>query len=200
MQSRRAFIASSIVLLLIVAVTVGAWAVYRQHPDFRARLPWLSTVTTPRTARMQRPYGMAPAAFDAYLRACLRAGVNPDRIGQTIGDYPMSKGYHKRDGALTIRGRRIDYCTAVDLGVFDLDETRINKLLHELTIHGFACWYRHGGKWKGGEHIHAVYAFLPMKHQLHDQLINFLRERREAGLKPLQWEKKLRRRLRYRIA
>ena len=200
MKSSRPVIAWLIVLLLLATVAAGAWTMYRRHPDYRARLPWVASVTKPRPARLRRPYGMAPPAFDAYLRACLRAGISPNRIGQTIGDHPRSKGYHKRDGVLPVAGKSVDYCAAVDLGVFDLSEAKINEFLHELTIQGFACWYRHGSKWTGGEHIHAVYAFLPMKRQLRGQVQQFLRERREAGLHSLPWEKKMRRRLRHETA
>ncbi|HVF11090.1 MAG TPA: hypothetical protein VNA16_09825 [Abditibacteriaceae bacterium] len=196
MKPPRSFFASLLALLLIAVVGLTALAIYRSRGGYRARIPWVSSIIPSRPARLARPYGMAPAAFEAYIRACVRAGVNPNRIGQTIGDDPRSKGYHKRDGVLWVGGQRVDYCTAVDLGTFDLTEAQIERLLHELTVQGFACWYRHEGKWKGGEHIHAVYCFLPMKRQLRRQVRQFLRERREAGLHSLKWEKELRRRLR----
>jgi len=41
---------------------------------------------------------MAPPAFAAYLKACEQARINPNRIGQTIGNDPRSKGYHLQDG------------------------------------------------------------------------------------------------------
>lgn len=144
-----------------------------------------------RPLHLQRPYGMAPIAFDAFVRACSHAAVNPDRIGQTIGDDPRSVGYHHRDGTLTWRGADYDYTAATDIDVSGLTDKQISLLLHELARQGFACWYRHGGKWVGDEHIHAVYALLPMKPQLQRQVKLFLRERREAGLQPLRWEVKL---------
>ncbi|MDQ3813044.1 MAG: hypothetical protein M3347_03735, partial [Armatimonadota bacterium] len=147
----------------------------------------------PRPWGMSRPYGMAPEAFDAYIRACHRAGISPNRIGQTIGDHPRSVGYHKRDGVVIRHGRQYDYCAAVDLSTWNLSEPQINAWLRELARQGFAAWYHHGGKWTGGEHIHAVYALLPMKPQLRRQVRQFLAEREEKGRRPLAWETKLRR-------
>jgi len=152
----------------------------------------------PRAARpkhMSRPYGMAPIAFEAYVRACTNAGIHPFRIGQTIGDHPRSVGYHKRDGVLNIRGEKIDYCAAVDLGAFELTEEQRRRFLHHLTKQGFASWYRSGEKWRGAEHIHAIYALLPMKPQLEEQVREFMRERRDKGIKPLRWERFTKRRL-----
>jgi hypothetical protein len=146
-----------------------------------------------RRTHLTRPYGMAPVAFDAFIRACCRAGVSADRLTQTIGEHPLSKGYHKRDGVLRIKGQKIEYCAATDIHVFGLDDAQIARLSDALAQQGFACWYRHGGKWTGGEHIHAVYALLPMKPQLRGQVRQFLAERRAAQAKPLAWEKKLRR-------
>lgn len=140
----------------------------------------------------QRPEGMAPAAFQAFMRACRDTDISPARIGQTMGDHPASVGYHKRDGVLIVDGQRIEYSAAVDLGGNDLDRATLNRFLVNLTKQGFACWYREKGHWKGREHIHAVYAQLPMKYQLRDQVRQFLRERQAKGIKPLAWERKLR--------
>ena len=60
-----------------------------------------------------------------------------------------------------------------------------------LSRQGFAPFYRRGPKWKDGEHIHAIYALLPMKPQLRGQVNEFLRARRRRGLPRLKWEKKL---------
>ena len=143
-------------------------------------------------ARLSRPYGMAPVAWKAYLRACDRAGVHPNRIGQTIGNHPRSKGYHHLDGRWT-GGLRTDYCAAVDIGIWSLSQQRIARFCVALSRQGFAPFYRHGAKWKDGEHIHAIYALLPMKPQLRGQVNEFLRVRRRHGLPRLKWEKKLRR-------
>jgi hypothetical protein len=142
----------------------------------------------------ERPYGMAPQAFSAYLRACREAGISPARIGQTIGDHPRSVGYHKRDGVLKIKGEEIEYSAAVDLAAADLPEWQRQKFLRALAKQGFAAWYRSGPKWKDGEHIHAIYATLPMKPQLRGQVLEWLRDRRISGAKPLKWETQLRRR------
>jgi hypothetical protein len=141
---------------------------------------------------LARPYGMAPVAWQAFLRACREAKIHPDRIGQTIGDDERSVGYHHRDGVVVSDGQRIDYCAALDIGVPDLDAGRRDLFLRCLYKQGFAAWYRSGPNWKNDEHIHAIYAFLGMKPQLREQVHQFLRERREAG-RPPRWEIKLRR-------
>lgn len=137
----------------------------------------------------ERPYGMAPVAFEAFIRACANAKIHPCRIGQTIGDAALLVGYHKRDGVLKAGGQLIDYTAAVDLGTSDLDRATIDLFLKTLTQQGFACWYREKGKWRGKEHIHAIYAQLPMKRQLRGQVREFLRDRRRDGVKPLRWER-----------
>jgi hypothetical protein len=138
---------------------------------------------------LRRPYGMAPAAFAAYTRSCKDAEIHPYRIGQTIGDAKLSAGYHKRDGVLKIDGQSLDYTAAIDLAVFDLDRPSIHRFLHALTRRGYACWYREKGHWRGHEHIHAIYAALPMKKQLRGQVREFVRDRRSDGVKPLRWER-----------
>jgi hypothetical protein len=89
-------------------------------------------------------------------------------------------------------GQKIDYTAAVDLGVWDLPPQKINDFVETLAAQDFAAFYRHKGKWAYRKHIHAIYAFLPMKPQLQLQVGEFLRARRRAGRRP-QWEKKLRR-------
>lgn len=130
---------------------------------------------------------MVPVAFDAYIRACDRTGIHPLRVGQTIGDHPRSVGYHKRDGVLRLKGNQYEYTAAIDIGTFDLQRPKIDRFVRELSRQGFAVWYRHGPRWKNGEHIHAVYAFLPMKPQLKRQVRQFLREENPP------WEKKWKR-------
>lgn len=138
---------------------------------------------------------MAPAAFDGFVRACNRARVQPQRIGQTIGDHPKSVGYHRRDGTVKYRGQRLDYTAAVDVATQDLSRAQINKLLEELARQGFAAFYREKGHWKGGEHIHAIYAPLKMKPQLHGQLRGQLQEwaskRRRAKKRVYNWQRRL---------
>lgn len=133
---------------------------------------------------------MAPQAFSAFVRASHNAKIHPWRIGQTIGEHPLSAGYHKRDGITKWKGEAFDYCTAVDLGTSDLNDYQIKLFLEALAEQGFAAFYRHEGKWQGREHIHAIYALLPMKSQLRGQVKQFLRERRAARKKTLRWARK----------
>ncbi|HEX8552885.1 MAG TPA: hypothetical protein VF681_15180 [Abditibacteriaceae bacterium] len=187
-----------LLLALCLGLAVGWGWLFWQRPAALRNLPrgiaqWpLSEKVLPQ--RMTRPYGMAPVAFEAYIRACNNAGIHPFRIGQTIGDHPRSVGYHKRDGVLNINGERIEYCAAVDLGAFELAEWQRQKFLRALAKQGFAAWYRSGPRWKNGEHIHAIYALLPMKPQLRGQVEEWLSDRRRRRVKPLKWETRLRRR------
>ena len=164
-------------------------------------VPWLlarNQIVTPyRLSSMvplpppARPYGMAPAAFDGFKRACFRAHVQPQRIGQTIGDNPKSVGYHHRDGVVKYRGQKLDYCAAVDIGTQDLSRAQINRLLEELARQGFAAFYREKGHWKGGEHIHAIYAPLKMKPQLRGQLREWADKRRRNRKRVYNWQRRL---------
>ncbi len=149
----------------------------------------LSSLIPP--TRLERPYGMAPAAFDGFKRACFRAHVQPRRIGQTIGDNPNSVGYHHRDGTLKYKGQKLDYCAAVDIGTQDLTRAQINKLLEALASQGFAAFYREKGHWEGNEHIHAIYAPLKMKPQLRAQLREWAGKRRRNKKRVYNWQKRL---------
>ena len=141
--------------------------------------------------RLMRPYGMAPAAFDALLRACVRAHIQPHRIGQTIGDNPLSVGYHKRDGALKVRGQKLDYTAAVDLGCTDLTPAQTDRFMEELARQGFAAFHRYQGKWKWHEHIHAIYAPLPMKPQLRGQVRQWAAQRQREHRQTYAWQRRL---------
>lgn len=175
----------AVIGLLAVIVTTGLL--------LAGRTRWYQGVPFPQIIpqRLTRPYGMAPVAWNAFLRACQATKIHPNRIGQTIGDHQRSVGYHKRDGVLRVGKEKIDYTTAVDLGTWDLKPAQINAFVEALTAQGFAAFYRHKGKWKGNEHIHAIYTFLPMKPQLQVQVREFLRDRRRAGKSP-KWRAKLR--------
>lgn len=142
--------------------------------------------------RITRPAGMAPAAFDAFLRACNNAKIQPYRIGQTLGNHPRSAGYHKRDGTLIYKGQRIDYSAAVDIATQDLNRQQINRFLETMGAQGFAAFYREGPRWRGGEHIHAIYAPLKMKWQLQRQVREWESDRRQAGKKAFKWQRKWR--------
>jgi hypothetical protein len=141
----------------------------------------------PQRLVLTRPYGMAPQAFHAFVRACHGAKIHPWRIGQTIGNHPRSHGYHFKDGSVPYQGEPFDYCAAVDLGTSDLTPRQIEAFLEALAQQGFASFYRHGARWQGNEHIHAIYAQLPMKPQLRRQVRQFLRERRAARKPKLKW-------------
>ncbi len=173
-SSRRRFLFVCSALLLLLALVIG-WHLAQRPPQPRPRL--------------LRPSGMAPVAFHAFLQACNAAHVHPFRIFQTVGDAPRSKGYHLRDG--TLNGE--DYTAAADIGVDDLSPHKRAELLEALARVGFIAWYRSGPKWKDDEHVHAVYAGLPMKPQLQEQVRLWNRERRQSGKKELRWQKSWRR-------
>jgi hypothetical protein len=123
---------------------------------------------------MKRPYGMHQTAFAAYIRACFTAEIDPsDRVMQTIGNAPASAGFHAQDGVLNGQ----PYCAAVDLRTRDLSREQILEFLKQLARNGFACWYRFEGSFTNNQHIHAVYAALPMKPELRAQVRDFLADR-----------------------
>lgn len=174
-------------LIFVALIGIGApWLLQQNHIVTPYRI---ASVVAP--SPLERPYGMAPAAFDGFVRACYRARVQPRRIGQTIGEHPKSVGYHRRDGIVKYRGQKLDYCAAVDIGTQDLSRAQINKLLEELARQGFAAFYREKGHWKGGEHIHAVYAPLKMKPQLRGQLHEWADKRRRAKKRVYPWQRRL---------
>ena len=176
-----------LIIFVLVLVAIGApWLLshYQIVTPYR-----ISSIIGPEP--LSRPYGMAPAAFDGFKRACLRAHVQPRRIGQTIGDNPNSVGYHHRDGTVKYRGDEIDYCAAVDIGTHDLTRAQINRLLESLASQGFAAFYREKGHWEGIEHIHAIYAPLKMKPQLRGQLHEWADKRRHANKRVYNWQRRL---------
>lgn len=182
------------VLIVLMLMALGA-ALWLPSRDADARLASLLPAVVPQMRRepLKRPYGMAPVAFEAFIRACQKAHVSPHRLTQTVGEDALSHGYHHRDGVW----HGLDYCAATDIHVWGLDDAQVSRLNMALFSQGFAAWYRHGGKWTGHEHIHAVYAFLPMKPQLQGQLREFFQARRHMGFKPLKWERKWKRQRRH---
>jgi hypothetical protein len=178
------------VLLIGVLGIGGGYALFRHfYPGVMIDLPFGLSRAIP----YQRPYGMAPAAFTAYMQACKQSGISPGRITQTIGEHPLSVGYHRRDGYLTFNRQRIEYTAATDIHVVGLTDAEIQKFVRVLGQHGFAAFYRHEGKWRFNKHIHAIYSLLPMKPQLKDQVKEWLLDRRLSGSKPHPWEQRLRR-------
>jgi len=178
-----------LLLAALVAATILAWQFW---PYQSVRFTKASFFVK----RFSRPYGMAPAAFDGFVRACNRANIHPDRIGQTIGNHPLSVGYHRRDGVVSFRGQKIDYCAALDLGTSDLTRVQLARLLESLAAQGFASFYREGGKWRGREHIHAIYAPLPMKGQLQSQVREWERKRHREKKRRYEWQTRWRHRWR----
>lgn len=208
-NKRKSRVFSFAAVLLCLALGVGGAVLVQARRDASslntvrekiAKVPLIGDIAARLSSQMPfaevapplRPYGMTPGAFAAFLRACQHVGVHPFRIGQTIGNDPRSVGYHQRDGTLVIKNQKFNYCAAVDLGAQDMTEAHIQWFLRALTREGFAAWYRSGARWKGGEHIHAIYAPLKMKPQLEEQTRDFLRQRRRQGLPRLWWEKKFR--------
>lgn len=118
-------------------------------------------------------WGLAPDASD-QLRC---AGVPAWRVVQTIGDAAASAGYHARDG--TIDGH--EYCAATDLSSSGMSNSEIRALLARLADGGFAGFYRWPGHdgWPSSEspHLHVIYAGVPMKWQLDEQVVDWLNGR-----------------------
>ncbi len=118
--------------------------------------------------------GMSQAASDAFAAA----GINPARIGQTIGNAPASAGVHKQDGVDAFGN---SYTCALDLSVVHpspLTDGAVKQVLEALAGHGFAAFYRCPGSdgWPAGQarHIHAVYAGEKMKPALQAQIKDWL--------------------------
>ncbi|HEX9997715.1 MAG TPA: hypothetical protein VGB45_11270 [Abditibacterium sp.] len=176
MRLFRPFLLITAALALLVGAGVYLWEYW---PPASRILP---------RPKLSRPYGMAPSAFDALVRACNDAQIHPYRIGQTIGDHPLSVGYHFRDGVVTQRGQKIDYTAAVDLGTHDLTRVQLNRFLESLAKQGFAAFYREKGKWRGREHIHAIYGPLRMKPQLQGQMREWETKRQRDGKQRYRWQ------------
>jgi hypothetical protein len=166
---------------IICALVIGALLLREYWPPAARFFPH---------PRLTRPHGMAPVSFNAFLRACSKARVHPHRIGQTIGDHPLSVGYHKPDGIITFRGQKIAYTAAVDIGTSDLNRAQLARFLESLAAQGFAAFYRENGKWRGNEHIHAIYAPLRMKPQLQLQVRQWETARRRARKPIYRWQQR----------
>lgn len=179
---RRFWFTCALLIIASIGVFVGVWGwkSWRVGAILPPPIPF---------RRFTRPYGMAPVAFKAFVQACNAAKVSPLRISQTLGNNPRSKGYHLQDG--TIGGK--PYSAAVDLGVNDLTPAKRGELLEALARCGFAAWYRSGPRWKNAEHVHAVYAGLPMKSQLQEQVRVWNRQQRQGGRKARRWQRMWRR-------
>jgi hypothetical protein len=117
--------------------------------------------------------GLHPKASDALREI----NVPASQIMQTIGDASASKGVHLPDG--NVNGK--PYTAAVDLSTRGLSNAEVKKLLERLGRVGFAAWFRDPGHdgWPSGEseHIHAVYAGVPMKDRLDIQVRDYLHQK-----------------------
>jgi len=133
-------------------------------------LLWPLTLRFSRPRQMVRPTGMAQSSWTALINASRRAGIQDvdRRVTQTIGDHEDSRGTHRADGVLNGE----PYCAAIDLHVDNLSKVRIRDWLRHLGESGFAAFYREPPLF--GEHIHAVYAGLPMKPVLKRQVRSYL--------------------------
>lgn len=128
---------------------------------------------------MSVPYGMTPAQWFSYKRACEWADIDDPRgrITQTIGRAKASKGFHKQDGEITINGVVYKYCAALDTSIRRLKETQIRRLLEGGARYGWVGWYRYRGSFAKNRHIHWIYVNLPMKPELQRQVRDFLADR-----------------------
>lgn len=129
---------------------------------------------------MERRRGMLPAAFGAYIQACTDAGVNPNRIVQTLGNAAASAGTHGKDGSfINESGKPEAYSCALDLSVkhTHLTQAQIQALLKALWQNGFAAWYRRAPEFPNNEHIHAIWMDAKMKRSLRNQAHSFLAAR-----------------------
>lgn len=135
---------------------------------------------------MERPKGMHPLMFSAYIRAFFKAGIDPEnaattppkkRITQLIGNAPASHGVHKADGTfMNENGEAEAYGAAIDIQIKDLEfDQHIKPLLIAMAENGFCPYHRHTGSFAGANrHIHAVYCAVHMKSVLADQVDDWL--------------------------
>jgi len=131
------------------------------------------TSTKPKRHKPLLKEGLHPKASDALRKI----NVPAHRIIQTIGNAAASSGFHLPDG--TVNGK--PYTTAVDLSTRGLSNKEVKRLLENLGTVGFAAWFRNPGQdgWPSSEaeHIHAVYAGVPMKDVLDNQVRDYLHQK-----------------------
>lgn len=104
--------------------------------------------------------GLDPVASDALRRA----GLGEADVSQGLGDAAASAGTH-----LAEPGSR--YTASVDIRTSGRSSGEIRKIVSDLRAQGFAAWYRN---WPGNQHIHAVYAGVPLKSSTSQQVQAFL--------------------------
>ena len=143
----------------------------------------IDTITKKDTIAERQPYPWSsdhPCDLTAYdieglfpaMRDSLVALSLEERLTNGLNRSEARSNYHGVD--FTLEG--VDYSAAIDISVRCLEEDEIRDLLDELSMKGFAGWYRKKGEdgWKGINHIHAVWVAAPLKRQLKDQIKNWL--------------------------
>jgi hypothetical protein len=111
--------------------------------------------------------GVIPAMRDALDALSLT-----ERLTNGLNRSEARSNYHGVDYILNGK----DYSAAIDISVRCLSEDQIRSLLDELSIRGFAGWYRAKGKdgWNGDNHIHAIWVASPLKQVLIVQVNKWL--------------------------
>lgn len=104
--------------------------------------------------------GLDPLASDALRRA----GLSASDVTQGLGHAAASKGTHEAEPGSRHTG-------SVDIRTSGRSTAEIKKIVHRLRAQGFAAWYRN---WPGNQHIHAVYAGIPLKGSTSSQVQAFL--------------------------
>lgn len=164
---RRASRHAPFLALLLVAGQL--LANFTNPRDYGSRAQMVrGIVAGPRGAT--RPFGMSPWQYACFKRACLKAKASPSRVVQTIGNARLSAGFHAQDGIAREGQDFYPYSAATDLRTRDLSRPQIRALLSALYDAGFVAWYRYQGTFKVCQHIHMVFAGLPMKPQLRRQI------------------------------
>lgn len=126
---------------------------------------------------MERPTGMHPEAFAAYVTACFQAGISPARVVQTLGHAAASAGTHGKDGTfINENGKPEAYSAALDLSVKHprLTVEQRERLQKKLWSNGFGFWYRQAPEFPNNEHLHGIYFGVKMKRSLRNQAHAFL--------------------------
>lgn len=106
---------------------------------------------------MDKPNGMRSDAFHAWLTACERASISPDRITHTLDTQlhkvVLSGQTHMESG--TFQGEV--YTACFDIHLTDLAPGEILRLESELYKVGIIGWWRRRPWWFHSEHGHFMY-------------------------------------------
>lgn len=138
---------------------------------------------------MNKPIGLHPDSFKAYVQAFYQAKINPEhsagggrRIMQIIGEAPASAGFHRRDGYFKYTNAAgvivtSPYGAAIDTRSRDLSTAECERLWKALIKNGFAAWWRHTGSFADNQHFHMFYLGIFVKPELRAQAKDFFRRR-----------------------